>query len=309
MASGHGHRHNQSPAVRLARDSARRHGAFSHKHALDAGFTRAQVDRRVQRGVWEALYRRVYRLPGTPRSWLQQIMGACLLADGIASHASAARIWELQGFSKASIEVSTVRKVSSPAGVLIHRTVNIAPIDVTKRHFIPVTSPARTLLDLGAVADKEAVEAALEDALRRRLVTLRTLHQTLDRLGRRGQRGAATLRHLLDERSNAAPAESQLEIRLLRLLRRSGLPQPVRQWPIVEDGKVVARVDLAYPERGAAIEADGYIYDSELSDWRRDRRVQNLLMIHGWRVLRITSADLQTRSQGVVADIRLLLGL
>jgi very-short-patch-repair endonuclease len=197
----------------------------------------------------------------------------------------------------------------APIGVRIHRTRSLPPIDVTKRHFIPVTSPARTLLDLGAVADREAVEVALEDALRRGLVSLRTLHQTLDRLGQQGQRGTATLRRLLDERCDAAPAESQLAIRLLRLLRRTGLPEPVRQWPILENGRVVARVDLTYPERRVAIEADGCIYHSVLSDWRRDRRVQNLLMIQGWRVLRITSADLETRPQTVVAYVKALLGL
>lgn len=291
----------------MARQGERQRGLVTRRQALRAGLSKAQVDRLVVGGKWQVLFPCVYGLPGAPRSWEQSLMGACLWADAVASHRSAAALWSLEGFAPGAIEISSCRRVRARPGVVIHRAQTHPRVDLTRRSSIPVTTPARTLFDLGAVSNAEALEVALEDALRRGLVSLRTLHRTLERLGAHGRRGTATLRRLLQERSDGPPPESLLEIRLLRLLARAGLPEPVRQWRVRENGRVVTRIDLAYPQARIAIEADGYRYHSGLADWRRDRRAQNLLTVRGWRVLRVTWDDVATRPRRVVAEIARLL--
>lgn len=139
--------------------------------------------------------------------------------------------------------------------MVVRRTGRLDPIDVSRRSRIPVTTPARTLLDLGAVAPAEAVKPALEDALMRRLVGFALLAGTLERLGGRGRRGAVVFRELVEERDPAtAPTQSALEDELRRVLRRGGLPEPVRQYEV---GRV--RLDFAYPDRRLGIEADSRI--------------------------------------------------
>lgn len=97
--------------------------------------------------------------------------------------------------------------------------------------------------------------------------------------------------------------ESVLETRLSRLLADSGLPHPERQLEIRDKGRLVARVDLAYPRARFAIEADGYVYHSSHAAWRRDRVRRNALTALGWRVLHVTWKDLNERPGDIVAEI------
>jgi very-short-patch-repair endonuclease len=175
--------------------------------------------------------------------------------------------------------------------VEVHRTDALDRIDLSRRRGIPVTTPARALLDLGAVVPGEVVESALEDALMRRLVGLALMAGTLDRLGGRGRRGAGVLRELVAERDSAtAPTQSVLEDELLRVLRRAGLPEPVRQYEVAG-----VRLDAAYPEIRLGIEADSRIWHGARFDVQRNSEKANVLLAHGWRVLHFTPGDIRRR--------------
>ena len=228
------------------------------------------------------MHRSVYRLPGSPASPEQSLLGACLAAgDGaVASHRSAARLWSLRGVEDAPTEITVAspRHLRLP-GVVVHSSDRLDPVDRFRRAGIPVTTPARTLLDLGAVVPAYVVEPALEDALMRRLVTFQLLTNTLERLGGSGRRGAAILRALVEERDPAtAPTQSMLEDLLFRVVKRGGLPAPVRQYEVAG-----VRLDGAYPE------------------FR--------LGAHGWRVLRFTMFDLTRRVPYVLGSIGTQLAL
>ncbi|HJV09387.1 MAG TPA: hypothetical protein VJ653_06885, partial [Acidimicrobiales bacterium] len=179
--------------------------------------------------------------------------------------------------------------------MVVHRTDRLDPIDVSWHRRIPVTTPARTLLDLGAVAPALVVESALEDALMRRLVTFALLTSTLERLGRPGRNGAGVLRALVEERDPAtAPTESVLEDLLFRVLRRGGLPAPVRQYEVAG-----VRLDGAYPPIRLGLEADSRIWHGGRLDVQRNAEKANILLAHGWRVLRFTHFDLTRRARHV----------
>ena len=95
-----------------------------------------------------------------------------------------------------------------------------------------------------------------------------------------------------------------LELRLIRLLRRSGLPEPVSQYSLRRRQKVVARVDLAYPEIRLAIEADGYRYHGGPADWRRDLARRNELTGLGWRIIHVTWDDVTRRPTTLIRQLR-----
>ncbi|HEX2057284.1 MAG TPA: DUF559 domain-containing protein [Actinomycetota bacterium] len=89
---------------------------------------------------------------------------------------------------------------------------------------------------------------------------------------------------------------------------RSGLPRPVRQHRITDNGKLVARVDFAYPDSLVAVEVDGYRWHSGRRAWsrdltRRDLTRRNRLTSLGWRVLHVTHDDLMERPNEIVEQI------
>ena len=104
----------------------------------------------------------------------------------------------------------------------------------------------------------------------------------------RGRPGPAALRSLLVERDpSLAPAESDLETLLSKILRDGGLPAPVRQFEVVVAGQRF-RLDAAYPELMIFMEGDGFGVHSPRGPFERDRSRQNLLVVAGWLPLRFT---------------------
>jgi very-short-patch-repair endonuclease len=285
--------------------AAGQYGVITRAQAISAGLSASGLDRRISSRRFRVIHPGVYRIAGTPPSWEQALVAACLWADGTASHRAAALLWRLDGAEREIVEITTARRVRA-ADVTIH-TSRLDPRDLTSVGRIPVTTVTRTLLDLGSVAKPTAVEAALTDALRRRLTTQDRLRRCLERAGGKGRRGAKVLRSILATVGTRRP-ESVLELRLIRLLRRAGLPEPVSQFNIRKDGAVLARVDLAYPGIRLAIEADGYRYHAGPGAWKRDLARRNAVTSLGWRVIHVTWEDVSTRPDEVVRQLRAAMG-
>lgn len=288
--------------VSLNRLAARQYSLAHRQQALDLGMTPRQIQERLDSGWFVPVHRSVYRLPGGPSSSKQALLAACLAAGpgAVASHRSAAVLWRLRGIEDAPTEITVVGdRHCRMTSVVVHRTDTVADVDVSLRSGIPVTTPARTLLDLGAVVPASLVEPALEDALMRRLVNFLLLANTLERLGGRGRRGAAVLRALVEERDPATvPTQSVLEDELLRVLWRGGLPAPVRQYQV---GRVL--LDAAYPDIKLGIEADSRTWHGGRLDVQRNSDKANLLVASGWRVLHFTAGDIRRRASYVVDTV------
>jgi hypothetical protein len=150
---------------------------------------------------------------------------------------------------------------------------------------VPVTSVNRTLIDYGAVVPPILVERAVEDAFRRGLTSEGALRRRLAQVGGRGCRGSGVLRRVLDLRPEGRPARSGFEVILLDLIREYGLEIPVRNYPVVVDGVVVAEIDLAYPHLLGALEAMGAKWHSTARQRKRDEERKALLRSLGWNVL------------------------
>lgn len=288
--------------------AARQHGVVTRRQLEAAGLSPRQTRSRLAGGVLVRVFPGVYRVGGVPESYEQRVMAAVLATGGVASHRSAAALWELRGSERDQVEVTVhARRPPDLAGVVSHRTRQLDPVDVTLRRSIPVTTPGRTLLDLGAVAPEHVVESALEDALHRRLVSRVWLERVLDRTGRHGRDGTAVLRRLVAERSvDQEPTESPIEDEFVRLIRRRGLPEPVRQYWLAPPGVRPVRVDFAYPEARVAIEIQGFVWHAGRADLQRDCEKHNLLVRLGWRLLVFTSDDVRRRPQSVVEAVRMV---
>ena len=206
------------------------------------------------------------------------------------SHRSAAALWALTGVEGDVIEVLTGldRRVRLD-GVRGHRSGALFTADLTRRHGIPVTSPARTLVDLSSVFPEHRLGAALDHALRVRLLRLDTLARCVARLGEAPGRRLAPVQALLAERvPGCDPGDTDLETRVLRVLVAAGLPAPVQQHRVRIGGRTI-RIDLAYPGWKLAIELYGWEHHRTRTAFDDDRARANLLVAHGWRLVRFTS--------------------
>jgi very-short-patch-repair endonuclease len=302
----------ESVDKRIARLAAAQHGVFSRADAAGAGASRGLIESRWKSGRWEPLYPAVYRLAGTPDSWRQRLLAACLSVgpNAVASHRSAAAVSQLPGGDGRLLEISVPRgRRVRRDGLDVREVRSLVESDVMVSDAIPVTTPTRTLIDLAAVLSADILEEALDDALRRRLTTLRRLRWRLDALGSRGRAGTGVLAELIEARSGGqARSESVLETRFLRLLRQRGLPLPVCQHEVREGDRVLARVDFAYPAARLAVEVDGYRWHSGRARWEHDLDRRNALTARGWRIIHVTWSDLERRPDLVIRTIAAVLG-
>ena len=251
-----------------------------------------QLDRLVHTNRLEPVRRGVYRIAGAPETWHQELLAACLARPGsYASFRAAAALWTLEGFEPRDLEI-TVPGTSRARleRVIVHESRVIGPAHVTVCDGIPVTSVARTLCDLTAVTRPWTVERAVDEALRRKLVTLRTLASVADDLAGRGRRRCTVMRDILEHRAPGYhPGESEPERRIGDLLARAGLPAPTPQhWVRVRGRRY--RVDLCYPDAKVAIEYDSWEHHRGRQAFDRDRvRGNDLVVLLGFQLLRFTS--------------------
>lgn len=295
---------------RSARLAARQHGVITRSQLVGCGRSEGSIRNDLESGRLTVARPGVYLLAGSSPSWRQAVSVACTWGgEGTyASHLTAARLWALAGFHDNEVHISTTRNLRTGGGVTVHLVRKWSSCDVARAGGFPVTSSVRTLMDVAATCPVDRIEIALDDALRRGIVTLRRLSWRLDEVGARGRAGAAPLRRLLIARAEGcAPAHSPLETRFARLLRAAGLPPPHRQFEIYDGDCFVARVDFAYPEHGLVIELDDYGYHSGRVEWEKDLMRRNHIESAGYRVLHITARRMNEDPEGVVALVRSLM--
>jgi very-short-patch-repair endonuclease len=213
-------------------------------------------------------------------------MGAVLACGegAVVSHLSAAHLWGLLPYPAQQrpihVTVGTRHSRVRP-GIRLHRAVRLDRDDIRTFQRIPVTTPARTILDLAGTERHRVFEQALAEAQARRLVTGRHLEAVLERSSRRP--GAGVLRAALASEATPAWTRSQAEERFLALVRSAGLPEPevnVRLGPY--------EVDFLWRAVGLVVEIDGYAYHASRAAFERDRLRDADLQADGLKVMRVT---------------------
>lgn len=283
---------------RVVKSAEVQHGVFTLSQARDHGASLKAVKHRLATGAWVSFpYVGVYRVAGSPPSW-QQDLHALVLAAGpeaAASHRSAAALLGFPGFTRrCPLEVVTRRPLRERTpGARVHSSRLLPPEHLTVVEGIATTCVARTVLDLSGVLHPRRTERVLDNCLARKLATLDAIRTATDLLAKRGRPGIAVMRRLLATRDDDyVPPESSLEARAIELIRSTGLPDPVCQLDIGDDDGWIGRVDLAYSDRRLVIEVDSDLHHSTVVDRQADRIRDGRLSAAGWRVERITGAEL-----------------
>ena len=274
--------------------ASRRYAVFSLAQAAACGVSDEALARAVRRGICRRLQAGVYAFAGSPESWEQSVMAACLAAgkDAVASHRTAARIWGLVAADDDIVEISVPRKNGPrPRQVTVHRSADLVAGHSTLRYRLPVTNPLRTIVDLAAVLPAERVEDALDSGLAwPALFSVPAIESMRRQLARKGRAGVGVLAAVLEDRAlGDEVSDSKLESRMAGLLRKAGLPPAVFHFVVTTpSGLFLAEVDFAYPALRLAIEVDGFKAHGTPRAMAKDFVRQNGLVPHGWRVLRFT---------------------
>jgi very-short-patch-repair endonuclease len=300
-----------SPEAGLAELAGRQRGVFTREQALGLGVSRGMLVRRIEAGLWLRVLRGVYRMASTPPSWHQKLLAGCLWASAVVSQFSAARLYGLEGVSRGRrgdpVELTGLRgsNVHAP-GFVVHTTRQLERHDQSVFDGIPVTSLARTLVDLSPSLDERHLSAALDSGLATHtFVDVRFLAREIRRLRAPGRSISPTLARLLEARApDALHLDSVLERRFSGALRRARLPRPKEHFEVIDGGRRLAEVDFAYPRARLAIQLHGASIHRRCSVWERDQDQSSELAAAGWRVINVTWAQLEASEADVLERVR-----
>jgi very-short-patch-repair endonuclease len=275
------------PDVAVARQAARHHGLVTAAQAKAFGLNRDAWYRRLRSGQLLAVHPGIARHPAHPVTPEQRILAAVLAAGpgALASHASAAHLWG----AASPPEVLDVLLPGRPGlrtirGCRVHRPADHLDLRPSVRSGIPCVNPLRVVVDIGAVASRDDVEACVSQFLVAGLVSWPAVVAALGRHQARGHHGIGVLRSVVDGWSAGdRPPDSVLEVEVLALLRRHGVPEPAFQHPV--DGYVA---DMAWPAHRVILEIDGWNSHGGRRAFERDRERSLTLAAAGWTVLHVT---------------------
>ena len=290
------------PDVRVARRARGQHGVVSSQQLAECGLSSHAIATRLRHGTLQRIHRGVYAVGCGPLTLEARFVAAVLACARAAflSHFSAAALLCMLAWEERLVEVIVVGGTTARRpGLRVHRARALDPRDVDRRHGIPVTSPARTLLDLAGVLSPRVLRRVVRQALGERRVSEAQLVDVLTRAN--GHRGARTLADLVA--AGPAPTRSELEDALLDLVRGAGLPEPQVNHALVLGGRRVVP-DLRWPRQRLVVEADGAAWHDNRVARTADAERQALLEAHGERVLRVTWQQTTRQPQQTLARIR-----
>jgi very-short-patch-repair endonuclease len=213
-------------------------------------------------------------------------MAATLATAGVLSHVTAATAWDLRPLAAGAIHVTVRGNRRRRAGLKIHRT---RTMEATTHRGIPITTPARTIIDLATTLKGRPLEAALDRAEHLRLLDFAEL---------RKRPIPPSLQAVLSLYTAANPTRSELEERFLELCDDHKLPRP--QTNVVVNG---IEVDFAWLDERLIVEVDGYRHHRSPTAFEADRERDVTLTAAGWRVLRFTWAQITGRPGWVARAI------
>lgn len=288
----------QGRSLQLVRIAERQSGVISRCQALDCGLTSSAISRWVVLGRLRRVHPGVYSVGHRAFGIAGRISAALLYAGpGAAlSHTTAAWWWQLIEAEPQRIHVSMKADRSSLPEVRVHRP---RSLESARHRGLPVTTVARTLVDLAGIASQRVLRRALAQADYRRLLDPNAVYAVLGR----GQPGSAALRMALARHSpQLARTLSVLEERFLALCEGRGFPVPE-----VNARLAGMTVDALWREQRVVVELDGYAAHGTRAAIERDRHREVDLRAHGYRVLRYTWEQVTEQADRVAADLRIAL--
>jgi Protein of unknown function (DUF559)/Transcriptional regulator, AbiEi antitoxin len=286
----------------IAAIADRQGGVIARGQLARLALSDSAIDHRVRAGRLHVMHRGVYsvghRVVGAGgRRW------AAVLASGpgaVLSHASAAAAWDIRVSATSTVDVTVGSGGRARRkGIRLHRKRTLPADEVTELDGLPITTPARTLLDLAARGLRgRRLEAALDRAELLRLLDFADVHRLLARHA--GHPGTPSLQATLSRYvAGTVETRSALEELVLELCDAHAIPRPSVN--VVLEGKVR---DFYWPHARLVVEADSYAWHRSPSALDDDRERDATLTLRGYRVLRFTWEHATRRRSYVVAAIR-----
>ena len=254
------------------------------------GLTPRGVAHRVEAGRLFRLHSGVFATHPPPYS-RHQLYLAAVYAGGPGSTLSdlpAAAVLRIFETSPLPAQITNRSgRGRSCRGIVVHRR-KLDPRDVTVRHGIPCTTPARTILDCSRILDAEGTEELLMAADSLRILDRRRLEQLVE------HHGSRHLRPLLSD--DPQITRSRNERRLSSICRQFGIPRPETDHRIDTAGRTFY-ADFCWPELRLVVEADSWRWHGGRSATEYDRDRDQLLALADWRVVRFTRDQIVRRRE------------
>src|SRR3954452_1027933 len=276
------------------------HGNVTRAQLLGAGISGSAIDRRLIRGHLIPRHRGVYRVgheaPSTEATYMAAVLAAgdgALLAGRAALH-----LMRLLKGAAPPPEVVAVRG-RRIKGVRVTRTRAIDRREATEWHGIPITTVARTLVDVAGCLAEPALARACHEAQ----VLYRTQPEDIEAvlLRRPHTKGAAVLRSIA--RGDTRVSLSKLELRFLEVLEENDLELPETNKPY--GGRFV---DCRWPGRRLTVELDSYRYHASRHAWEQDRKRERQARARGDDFRRFTWGDVFDDPRPLIRELRSIIG-
>ncbi len=267
---------------------------------LGEGVSDDEIRHRLKNGALHFEYPGAYRVGHRAPSLEARYMAAVrACGDGaLLGGRAAAHLFGLLRGRAAPLPEVIAPKQRRIKGIMTRRSRRIDRRDATTWRRIPVTTVARTLVDLAAVMDVDELARACHEAGVRHRTTPADVDAVLAR--RPTSPGGRKLRRVLHGDVNVTL--SKLESRFLALLRDAGLPLPVTNRPAGG-----FRVDCRWPEHRLTVELDSYRFHNSRHAWEQDRRREREARARGDEFRRYTHGDVFEDPGPALAELRALL--
>ena len=218
----------------------------------------------------------------------------------VLSHTSAAVHWGLLTYDAPKPTVTAPASRAGAPGIRLHRTRSLDAQDTTTHQGIPITTVARTMLDIAAHAPTHHLDHAIGLAIRNELYDQRAIEDVLERHA--GRRGTKALKRATGD--DPTFTRSALERRFRRLCRRAGLPRPLVNFSLAALDHKVYEVDFYFPTCRLVVETDGWRDHGTRIAFERDRAKDAALVAAGYIVLRFTKRQIADDPDTVADRVR-----
>jgi hypothetical protein len=292
-------------------------GLVSVHQAEGLGFQKAQRRRLFDGRRWERATPRVARLVGSVEDVAQRALMAVLDAGSGAALAgvTAAAWWQIPGNQLEPIHVVRTRDRSSTPGRgdQRHEQTLLPTQHVIVLDGIPTQTPARALFDIAGTRRRgaelpwwiERMERMVDNAWSARLVSGHTMHSMLEEVAQRGRSGIGVMRQVLATRGlDYVPPASNLEARVIKLLRDAGLPEMRRQVDLGDAAGWIGRVDLRAVDLPLVLEVQSERFHTSLVDRQLDARRIERLERAGFVVVEVTDVQVWHRPHELIQAVR-----
>jgi very-short-patch-repair endonuclease len=284
----------------LAQVAAAQRGLVHRTQVQELGISRGSFSHRLAAGSLHRVLPSVLAVVDPLLEPLAAETAALLYAgDGaVLSHESAAALWGLTA-SPSFVALTVIdRHVRIRPQLEIHRAKTLDIRDVSLRHGLPVTAPARTLIDC---ATSPAIDRLLNEARALKLVSDTAIREAIARCP--GRPGTGPMRRLLEAEQAPGYTRSEAERRLKRIIKDSNIETPIFNQPLLG-----YKPDALWRRQRVIVEVDGYRFHGHRQAFERDRARDAHFAAAGYVVLRFTWRQVTQRPFEVATTIAQTLG-